>query len=587
MNLRAENLNMLWAGLLVEELARCGVEVFCVAPGSRSSPLALAVAENPRVESVVHFDERGLGYYALGRARGMDAPVAVITTSGTAAVNLMPAVVEASLDHVPMIVLTADRPPELRDTQANQTIDQVHLFGSYPKWFFDMPCPDPRIDPAMVLTTADHAVHRARGFGGPVHINCMFREPLAPVRDGSVTARTTRSLRTWAAGDRPFTAWEEVKSATTLLPTGLGEQLARARRVTLVAGALGDHGDATAVGALAERQSWPVFPDVRSGLRFGPRLPGVVAHADLMLLAERFTARHRPDLVIHVGGRITSKRIAEFIARSGAPIVSVSPYPERSDSAHKASRRIVGSVRSFCEAVEEELSPSGSHAWVDAWSKAHDAAASALAKAQKAAKTLTEPMLARIVTQLLPPQHGLFAGNSMPVRDVDMFGEARAERVEVTANRGASGIDGNLATAAGWADGRGRPATILLGDLSLLHDLNSLALLRDSRQPVTVIAVNNDGGGIFSFLPVAAAGASFEKYFGTPHGLTFESLARGFGLAYARPSSMAMFAKAYKAAAASGSSSVIEVRTDRARSVADHRAVQLAVVRAVERTAGR
>ena len=583
MKLRAENINLLWSELLVEELVRCGVTLFCLAPGSRSSPLAIAVSRHARAQTVVHFDERGLGFYAVGFARAAGRPAAVITTSGTAVVNLMPAVVEADMDHIPLVVLSADRPPELRDTRANQTIDQVKLFGSHARWFFDLPCPDPRIDPALVLTTVDQAVHRARHDAGPTHINCMFREPLAPVKDGSVPKKLPASLVRWMKHDRSYTTYHEAPGQPSAVPDEVLTVLADAKRGVIVAGALPEPRDARAVLELGDTLGWPILPDVLSGFRFGPRADGLIGHADLLLSSARFRDTHRPDVVLHLGGRITSKRIAEFVQRSDAPYICVNPHRQRMDPGHRMTHKIESSMEGFCSAAVADVRRTSGEAWLPSWQVAQDKAAAVLAREHRRATRITEPWIARSVSQILPDDHGWFLANSMPIRDADMFGDVGDASPATAANRGASGIDGNVASAAGWAHGLNRPATLLIGDLALLHDMNSLALAQAVKQRLTIVVINNDGGGIFSFLPIAHSGAAFERYFGTPHGMAFKEVATAFGFNYVNPGTMPAFNRAYRAALRAGDRRIIEVRTDRKRNVEDHRALQEAVARAIER----
>jgi 2-succinyl-5-enolpyruvyl-6-hydroxy-3-cyclohexene-1-carboxylate synthase len=571
--IRNTSLNGLWADLLVEELIRNGVEIFCVAPGSRSSPLALAVADNRRAISVVHADERGLAFCALGHARRTGNPVAVITTSGTAAANCWPAVVEASMDHVPLVVLTADRPPELRATGANQTIDQVNLFGAYARWFIDMPCPDDRIPASMVLSAVDQAVFRAMNSPrGPVHINCMFREPLSPEKDGANPRRVLRGLKVWLRRRAPLTRRPVSKPIAGDPPLAELEDMARGgRRGVIVAGALHSPRDTASVRALARKWRWPLLPDVLSGLRLGRPAPLVVSHADLALLSGGIPPA---DVVVHVGGRLVSKRMQQYIDRSSPKhYVLCNDNPDRLDPSHRVTLRIQ------CE-LDELLRvrvPPAPASWRRLWRAVDADVAGVLNGMDQESADLTEPQVARLVSRLLPAGHALFLGNSMPIRDMSMFAAARGTAPRVVANRGASGIDGCIASAAGF----GPPGTAIVGDLAALHDLNSLQLLKTSAGALVLVIVNNDGGGIFSFLPIAGVGAPFEKFFGTPHGRTFERAAAMFDLPYARPETPKQFAAAYRAACASRTPHVIEVRTTRSGNFAAHVALTKAVRRAL------
>ncbi len=567
------NLNRLWADLIVEELVRCGVDFFCLASGSRSTPLVTAVAAHPRARHVMHYDERGTAFFALGYGRATRRPAAWITTSGTALANGFPAVVEAAADGVPMLLLTADRPPELRHSGANQTIDQVRLFGDYARWFFDLPTPSTDVDPAMVLTTVDQAVYRAvRAPGGPVHLNAMFREPLAPTPDGRDYRVYAAGLAAWQASDEPYTRY--AAAAPRVDPSqieALGEKLRGVERGLLVAGRLHTRAEGEAALRLADRLGWPLLPDVGSQRRLGPCGATGVALYDQILGSEAFGAAHAPEAVLHVGGRPTSKRLAHFLARSRPrPYVVVNETPARLDPDHLVTHRLESDVVACCDALAEAVeAPAAASSWLAAWRDAGAHAGAVLDAFFDEADALSEPLVARLVSRHLPEDHALVTASSMPVRDVDMFGATDGPPARVAANRGASGIDGTVATAAGFSEGSGNPVTLLIGDLALLHDLNALALLRT--RPVVAVALNNDGGGIFHFLPIAEHTDVFEPYFGTPHGLTFEAAAALFGLAYHHPTTPEEFLKAYRVACRQATGSIIEVTTERRANHALHR----------------
>ncbi|WP_273847143.1 2-succinyl-5-enolpyruvyl-6-hydroxy-3-cyclohexene-1-carboxylic-acid synthase [Rubrobacter calidifluminis] len=571
MDLPAEEANILWSSLLVEELVRAGVGLFCIAPGSRSTPLVAAIAENPRARAVVHYDERGAAFCALGHARATGRPAAWVTTSGTAAANGLPAVVEAATDCVPMLLLTADRPPELRETGANQTIVQPGLFGGYVRWSFDMPAPDTRPTPEMVLTAADQAVYRSRRSpSGPVHLNLMFREPFLP--PPGRRPEVPPHLRGWYEKGAPYTRYAGgVSSAEGV--GDLWEELRGVERGIVVAGRLGSRREGEAVLDLAGELGWPLLPDVVSQLRLGGKGGTLVPYYDLLLADEDFVRGSRPDAILQFGGGPVSKRLQRFLERAKPGVRAVvHESPFRLDPEHAASHRFEAAVGEFCVALRREVRERPGKpdpAWTERWVSASEEIGRRLAGGFSGDQELSEPLVARLVTRHIPAGHALCLASSMPVRDVDAFGVAEGEPVPVFANRGASGIDGTVATAAGYAGGTGRPVTLLIGDLALLHDLNSLALIRGL--PVTVVVVNNGGGGIFSMLPVARQKKNlFERYFGTPHGLTFESASAMFGLRYERPATVEEFVEAYRKACSGEDPSLLEVRTDRAENAALH-----------------
>jgi 2-succinyl-5-enolpyruvyl-6-hydroxy-3-cyclohexene-1-carboxylate synthase len=560
--------NRLWAYLIVEELLRCGVGFFCVAPGSRSTPLVAALAANEKARSLIHFDERGTAFAALGYARATGRPAAWITTSGTAVANGLPAVVEAATDGVPMVLLTADRPPELRQTGANQTIDQPDIFGDYVRWRFDLPAPDPDIDPAMVLTTVDQAAYRAsRTPQGPVHLNLMFREPfLSGPEDEDIPSGPA----SWVQGDEPYTRYAATKPAVDEMEIyRLWETLRPVKHGLVVAGRLASRKQGEAVLRLAGTLGWPLLPDLGSQVRLGSE--GIAAHYDALVAGDSFAGSHVPEAVVHVGGRALSKRLEQFLASSRPdPYVVVRENPFRLDPAHRVTHSVEANVLDFCTALvwaATEAPPAMNPLWTAGWLEASEEVARHLEGIFSGEPN--EPLVARLLSRNVPPDHGLVVASSMPVRDLDTYATTDGAPVPVAANRGASGIDGTVATAAGFARGLGRPVTLLIGDLALLHDLNSLAMLRNVH--VIVVVLNNDGGGIFSFLPIARHEEFFEPYFGTPQGVGFEPAAKMFGLAYEHPGTMEEFVEAYGSACARGSSTLIEVKTDRKENVTLHR----------------
>ncbi|HEX2181465.1 MAG TPA: 2-succinyl-5-enolpyruvyl-6-hydroxy-3-cyclohexene-1-carboxylic-acid synthase [Rubrobacteraceae bacterium] len=572
----APRANLLWATLLVEELLRSGVGFFCVAPGSRSTPLVAALAANGRAQKLVHFDERGTAFAAVGYARATGRLAAWITTSGTAVSNGLPAVVEAATDGVPMVLLTADRPPELRQTGANQTIDQPDIFGDYVRWRFDLPAPDESVDPAMVLTTIDQAVYRARRApSGPVHLNLMFREPFLPDADEEPGEELVTPAR-WRASGEPFTRYADTKPAVDPDEVErLWEALRPVERGLVVAGRLASRKQGEAVLRLVDSLGWPVLPDIGSQIRLGASSKNLVHFYDALLASEPFKESHAPQAVLHFGGRALSKRLEQFLARSRPdPYVVVRENPFRLDPGHRVTHSVEADVPALCAALAqaaERRPPSSDEPWTATWSEASGLVADYLESSFADTRDLNEPLIARLVSRHVPEGHALCVASSMPIRDLDTFAAPDGVPAPVAANRGASGIDGTVATAVGYARGSERPVTLLIGDLALLHDLNSLAMLRDL--PVVVVVLNNDGGAIFSFLPVARHEEFFEPYFGTPQGLGFQHAAAMFGLRYERPETPPGFVEAYSAACGRDGPTLIEVRTDREENVALHRSL--------------
>lgn len=581
--MNAPNLNHFVARLMVEELVRVGARDVGVAPGSRSSPLAEAAASHPALDMTVHPDERGMAYYMLGRAKGSRRPTVIITTSGTAAANLMPAVAEAHHAAVPLIVITADRPHELRECGANQATDQVKLFGSFVRWFFELPTPDDRMDPGFFLAAIDEAVRVATSHPrGPVHINSLFREPLAPVARPFPRQALERKLKGWRKSGLPWVRNVAAPDSAAVSPMrDVADFLGAQSQGLILAGNL-EPTAARAVADLAAHLKWPLLPDLQSGLRLGVEEPAVVAHADLLLCSERFKrAAHAGPLLQFGSGFVTRRFLDCAAALRTAPRVLVEESPRRIDPAHASALRVVADPGAVARALREALpagtDPSRIRAWSGASAKVERALATRFAR-----DAWSEPGIAWLLSRTILPDHAWFVGNSLPIRMAATFASASGACIPFAASRGLSGIDGQVATAAGYAAGLGRPVTALLGDLTLLHDLNSLALLRAAHPPVTLVVVNNDGGGIFSLLPVADSSRHFERVFGTPHGLRFRAAAELFGLRYAAPESPTALLRAWRTAARSGESTLIEVRTRRTDTARAVRGLQTAIARMLD-----
>ena len=529
---------------LIETCLQHGIEAFFLAPGSRCTPLTLAIAGRQDTQVVQHFDERGLAFACLGYGRAKQRPGVFVCTSGTAVANAYPAVVEASLDHVPMLLLTADRPPELRDTGANQTIDQVGIFANYTRWFVDLPCGDPALPDRFWSSTVRHAIDCAHD--GPVHVNCMFREPFGV--GGGTHPPQGIADEPPAVSLRTEHQWK--------IPTG---------RTLVIAGGCPPE-DALAAEQMAQRIACPFLSDVTTGIR---RL-----NYDLPLMRDDMPTA---DVVLHVGGRVVSKRWWQWIeTHPPRHYIRLTPHRHRLDPQHRETQVLRGQLKALCAGARvDDHSP---HAFLEAWIRASEASRQASGQIISTQPMITEPGVAQAIAAELPDQSGLMLGNSMPVRDMDMFGHWGTDRtIRVAANRGASGIDGLIATTVGFASGGPRPTTALIGDLAALHDLNSLALFANGPAPIVLVVVNNDGGGIFHFLPISQQKTVFERYFATPHGRTFHGAAQMFGIDYHRPASMHDFIVTYRRALVAERSSLIEVQTNRVQNRLLHQEIERAV----------
>jgi 2-succinyl-5-enolpyruvyl-6-hydroxy-3-cyclohexene-1-carboxylate synthase len=583
------DVNTAFARTLVDEWARSGLTDAAVAPGSRSTPMALALAADRRVRVHVFLDERSAAFFALGAAKAGGRPVAVLCTSGTAAAHLHGAVLEARQARVPLLVCTADRPPERRDTGAPQTTDQVKLYGPAVRFFADVV---PEDHPAAIGAWRPLA---ARAYGeatgppaGPVHLNLAFREPLVP--DGTEIPEVPGRPegRPWTAtvpGRRDLAAVELDR---------LAEAVRGAERGVVVAG-WGAGSDFEVVERFAGTAGWPVLADPLSSLR----QPGerTVSTYEALLRAPGFAGAHRPDLVLRLGAALTSKAAGAWLDAT-VPQVLVDPDAAWLDPGRSAAWRLAADPALVLDGLVERLGATSGHRsgspenpcrdWFDAWRHAESAARWALDAFLDATDEPFEGRVARDVHDCLPDGATLVVASSMPVRDLEAFARPRPG-LRVLANRGVNGIDGFTSTVLGVAAGAGAagaPVVGLMGDLAFLHDAAGLTFAARSGLNAVLVVVDNDGGGIFSFLPQATAPAvsaeDFESLFGTSHGLDLVSVARSYGLAAERVQRAGDVVPTVEKALAAGGVRVVVVGTgDRAGNVERHRAAWAAVAEAV------
>ncbi len=541
------------ATVVVDELARNGVTHVVLAPGSRSAPLAFAAAAHPGVVVHTEIDERSAGFLAVGMGRETGRPAAVLTTSGTAAVNLHPSVVEADLGRVPLLVLTADRPPELHDVGANQTIDQRHLFGGSVRW-------EGALGPAEDLPGANSWWRSVicRGVGeatgappGPVHLDLAFREPLVPLTDdGRSVASPFRSVTGGRGGGAPWTS----RSPAPIPVVPLSDDVVAEERGLVVAGDLGPT-VATGViaGELAARLGWPLVAEPTAGTRPAQ----AISTAHHLFTHPRFVDEFRPEVVLVVGRAVLDRGLARLCRRTRVVVADPWGWP---DPGRLAVEMLAG-----IPAPPGDV-PARTSGWRRAWLGVERTVRQALDQALDGFETVTEPRVARDVAALLDGDDRLVVSSSMPIRDLDRF--MAPGPVRVHANRGASGIDGFVSTVLGVAAGHGGRTLGLAGDLAMLHDASGL-LVRPRPDAVFVV-VNNDGGGIFSFLPQARFPDRFEELFAAPHGRSFQAMATFYGVGHHRVDEPDGLVAAVEGAFADGGIQIVEVATDRLRNVEVH-----------------
>jgi 2-succinyl-5-enolpyruvyl-6-hydroxy-3-cyclohexene-1-carboxylate synthase len=521
----------------------------------------------------MHLDERSAAYFGLGLARASRQPVALLATSGTAAANFFPAIVEARLAGVPLVVLTADRPHELRDNGAPQTIDQLRLYGEHVKWFFDLPEPDSepellRLVRALAARAVATALAEPRG---PVHLNWPLREPLIPA--ATLPAAVTPSVR--------------VKNARLAPPTDLviqlGAELVSQPRGVLVIGPQDDPELADSAARLAGRLGYPILADALSGVRCGSHDRSMVADSfDAFMRDASSVDQLRPQVVLRIGAIPTSKPLQQYLQTCGsARHILIDPGGWR-DPSGRATDVLHVDARLLCEALCNVVPAAHGEDWSSRWLGINAATRHALEEHLDGVHELFEGKVFAELGPLLPDGALLYAGNSMPVRDLDTFLPTSGKELRCLANRGANGIDGVVSSALGASAAGTGPVVLAIGDISFYHDMNGLFAARRHGLDILVVLLNNDGGGIFSFLPQAEGAAQeFELLFGTPHGLDFRPFVEAYGGRFVRVDDWPGFRSAVVEGMERGGLQVVEVPTRRPRNVSQHRAVWHAVAAAL------
>lgn len=557
-----KSLNEVATSIFVEELVRQGIRDVFIAPGSRSTPLVIACANNSKIKIHTHFDERGLGFFALGWSKKTKKPSLVITTSGTAVANLLPALVEAHSSYTPMIVCSADRPSELIGVGANQAITQRQIFGDFVSDYFEIQPVDTNTSLENIVTLAAHVAMTAFEQSQPVHINWMFREPLAPIAATGLSDKQVEvppHIGEWLESKESYVKNVRVSKQSDYDLSFL--ENTDKNKILIVFGSLIDESEKEDLLKIAEHFNAPVLCDVQNPLRFHEFEQHVVGF-DLLLETSPIPD---PDIIIHFGGTLTSKNLNLFIEQSNAQYVQVHNRPSRLDFMHKQKTLIRARPKDFAMSLRKARKSETSY--LQAFKNFSDELQTQMALEFR--ETLNELSLpAHLVTALKEADETeMFVGSSMPIRDLERFAGLNSE-IRATFNRGASGIDGNIATAVGVAMAANKNMVCVVGDQTFLYDLNSLSLVKYCQKPFHTIVVNNQGGGIFSFLPVAKIESSvLAQLFTHPHEWSVKSAAETFHLDYVRVQTPAEL----KIALQAKRSSVIEVKTDISSNVKLHR----------------
>lgn len=556
MTLDFRNVNTLWSSVLVETLFRSGLTTAIICPGSRSGPLAVAFAQHPQIEALPILDERSAAFFALGVARRSGLPVVLVCTSGTAGANFYPAVIEAEASQVPLLVLTADRPPELRHCHAGQAIDQVKLYGHYPRWQVELSLPSAEPDLlAYLRQTSIHAWERAQWpAAGPVHLNIPLREPLAPIADAKVEI-----LATNFDTDYFFSAVQTHQPPETTLNLQFSASLLQTwqgcdRGIIIAGPTQSQHPEqyCAAVAQLAQTLNWPVLAEGLSPLRnWSDYNPYLVSTYDLLLRNQALAIQLQPDCVICLEEQPTSKVLRSWLTHLQSPTWIVAPTGHNVDPLHSRSIHLRIGVEDLISILKPSpLDPQTSTAriskdapktgtrsvYVDTWLQADQTMRAMINTTMEEQPELVESKVAWILSQSLPLGTPLFIANSMPIRDVEYFWQPGTLRIQPYFNRGANGIDGTLSTALGLSHHQ-QSSVLLTGDLALLHDTNGFLVRNHWQGHLTIIVLNNNGGGIFQMLPIADFEPPFAQYFQTPQHIDFEKLAATYNIGWEKLSS--------------------------------------------------
>ncbi|MGF1766025.1 2-succinyl-5-enolpyruvyl-6-hydroxy-3-cyclohexene-1-carboxylic-acid synthase [Enterovibrio makurazakiensis] len=525
-------LNRIWSRLVLTSLVRSGVVDICIAPGSRSTPLTLEAERlkrhNPNITLHTHFDERGLGFLALGLAKASQRPVAVIVTSGTAVANLLPAVAESRLTREKLVLLTADRPPELIQCGANQAIGQKAIFGEHADQFCDLPSPSETIAPTWLLSLLSESLHHQAESGGSLHVNCPFPEPLYGDMDDA--SHYLAPVLPWLNSDKPYLTLSKMSPCLDDVKAQWQNRVSQ--KGVLIAGRM-TQDDRHTVQVLADQLGWPLLTDPQAGK--GSDYSGFDVWLQNPACAEWL--KHA-DCIVQFGSRLVSKRLGQFISSFVGDYWLVDDHQGRLDPYHQSAYRIIASpsvvADTLIQCTCQMNLPQPVNDWARDLASVSQQVMALLHEQCHSSSGVSELAFATDVADWITPDCDVFIGNSMAIRLLDMC--ACLPDVAVFANRGASGIDGLIASAAGVQRTRQKPMLCLLGDTSALYDLNSLALLANNPQPLVLVVINNNGGGIFDMLPVPEA--EKDTYYRMPHGVEFSHAAAMFGLRYANPSTL-------------------------------------------------
>ena len=564
------NRNTIWSKIFIDQLAAIGVKYACISPGSRSTPLTYVISQNKKIKSYIHFDERSSAFFALGLAKATRVPVLIITTSGTAVAELFPATIEAYYQRVPLIICTADRPPELIGTGANQTINQHNIFRNHIRWFRDLGLPS-------ISETGLHHLQRIaiKAFTisstedtGPVHLNFPFRRPLEHF---SYTDEINKRIFQIKPQRILKERLRNSKTSNNILNKLIPELIKNERGIILVGPMDYNSELIKRIKKISIILKFPVVAEGLSQLRSGisEKDKNILSNFNSIVKSDNFIQKHDPDIIIQFGRTPTSSAIENFLENTSAKRYLINSFGDNFDPARNAAAIFPVSPLNFCDSLIAHLSDENlsrrSKDWLHDFVKAEEICNKVKTKVIERTKSLHEPTSINKIFKFLPSGSNIFIGNSLPVRDLDNFLSSASKRFTIYFNRGASGIDGITSTALGVAS-RNKKTILITGDLSFLHDLNALSIAVKYSLPLTILVINNNGGGIFHSLPIAQKVKLFDEYFVTPHNLEISALVESFEIDYNLIKNKSSLGILINKAMSKHSTSVLEIRTDAFRS---------------------
>ena len=561
------NINTVWASILTETLKRLGLTTAVICPGSRSAPVAVAFAQQNEIESIPVLDERSAAFFALGIAKATQRPVVLLCTSGTAGANFYPAVIEARESRVPLLILTADRPPELRDCHSGQTIDQLKLYGHYPNWQTELSLPSVGMGRLRYLRqTLVHAWERALfPTPGPVHLNIPFRDPLAPLQQ-----LDPDTLPSPFELEELFTNLSHSPLPITHYPLPLPyaewQQCDRGIIIAGVAQPQHPKNYCDAIAHLSQTLGWPVLAEGLSPVRNNADInPYLISTYDFILRHPKLTQLLTPKMVIQIGELPTSKELRTWLDQTQPQRWIIDPSPHNLDPLHGKTTHLRTTIEQLVTTLPllepGKLGENLTSGYLKQWCELEAQVRSVVDPKMATMTQLFEGKVAWLLSQILPPETPLWIANSMPVRDVEFFWQPNTRRIQPFFNRGANGIDGTLSTALGMAH-RNQSSVLLTGDLALLHDTNGFLLRNKFIGHLTIILINNNGGGIFEMLPISKFDPPFEEFFATPQNINFAQLCMTYGVEYQRIESWEQFKEVLNPLPAAGIR-VLELQTNR------------------------